>query len=275
MADVERWITVHPNGADSKGQPIPVKEGQNNKQATESFLAKKKNKAINPEEKAKEKFVQTMNAPVDSVVDVQSKYNIVENNKIRKLLEKYNVKPLKVNNLRRKYTDKEIINRVGMLDKTKGSCTTVAFAYMGNKMGLDVLDFRGKNCISVFRDKNTLEEIANLENVNSIIVNEVDDYNAALKLTNKMQEGKEYVLAIGEHCSIVRKNNGHLQYLELQEETKSNGFKKLNRKALMDRFEIAKYIKPTKSFLIECESLGKNKDFQTMLAYINNDKKRR
>lgn len=50
MADVERWITIHPNGADSKGQPIPVKEGQNNKQATESFLAKKKNKAINPEE---------------------------------------------------------------------------------------------------------------------------------------------------------------------------------------------------------------------------------
>lgn len=43
MADVERWITVHPNGADSKGQPIPVMEGQSKGEAIKSFKHKDKN----------------------------------------------------------------------------------------------------------------------------------------------------------------------------------------------------------------------------------------
>lgn len=41
----ERCITIHPKGnKEIEGQPIPVKEVQSNKQETESFLAKKKNK---------------------------------------------------------------------------------------------------------------------------------------------------------------------------------------------------------------------------------------
>jgi hypothetical protein len=34
------WITVHPNGKDSKGQPIPVKEGQSKGEAVKSFISK-------------------------------------------------------------------------------------------------------------------------------------------------------------------------------------------------------------------------------------------
>ena len=34
------WITVHPNGKDSKGQPIPVKEGQTKGEAVKAFLSK-------------------------------------------------------------------------------------------------------------------------------------------------------------------------------------------------------------------------------------------
>ena len=37
------WITVHPNGKDSKGQPIPVKEGQSKKDAVKSFISKHQN----------------------------------------------------------------------------------------------------------------------------------------------------------------------------------------------------------------------------------------
>lgn len=43
MADVKQWITVHPNGADSKGQPIPVMEGQSKGEAVKSFVNKHKN----------------------------------------------------------------------------------------------------------------------------------------------------------------------------------------------------------------------------------------
>lgn len=42
MADVKQWITVHPNGADSKGQPIPVMEGQSKGEAVKSFVNKHK-----------------------------------------------------------------------------------------------------------------------------------------------------------------------------------------------------------------------------------------
>lgn len=34
------WITIHPNGKDSKGQPIPVKEGQSKKDAVKAFICK-------------------------------------------------------------------------------------------------------------------------------------------------------------------------------------------------------------------------------------------
>lgn len=42
MADVKQWITVHPNGADSKGHPIPVMEGQSKGEAVKSFVNKHK-----------------------------------------------------------------------------------------------------------------------------------------------------------------------------------------------------------------------------------------
>lgn len=42
MADVKQWITVHPNGSDSKGQPIPVMEGESKGQAVKNFVNKHK-----------------------------------------------------------------------------------------------------------------------------------------------------------------------------------------------------------------------------------------
>ena len=47
-----------------------------------------------------------------------------------------------VSNLERKLTDMEIVGRLAGGDLTKGSCSSLAFAYAGNKAGFDVLDFR-------------------------------------------------------------------------------------------------------------------------------------
>ena len=38
--DVKQWITVHPNGKDNKGQPIPVMEGQSKGEAVKAFVSK-------------------------------------------------------------------------------------------------------------------------------------------------------------------------------------------------------------------------------------------
>lgn len=44
MANVEKWITVHPNGKENKGQPIPVMEGQSKGEAVKSFVESKTGK---------------------------------------------------------------------------------------------------------------------------------------------------------------------------------------------------------------------------------------
>ena len=38
--EVKQWITVHPNGENSKGQPIPVMEGQSKAEAVKAFVSK-------------------------------------------------------------------------------------------------------------------------------------------------------------------------------------------------------------------------------------------
>lgn len=38
MADVKQRITVHPNGKENKGQPIPVKEGQTKGEAVKDRM---------------------------------------------------------------------------------------------------------------------------------------------------------------------------------------------------------------------------------------------
>lgn len=38
--EVKQWITVHPNGKDNKGQPIPIMEGQSKGEAVKAFVGK-------------------------------------------------------------------------------------------------------------------------------------------------------------------------------------------------------------------------------------------
>ena len=55
-----------------------------------------------------------------------------------------------VKDLEKPLTPDEIIDRLAGGDKTRGSCSSLGFAYIGNKAGLDVLDFRGGNSQSFF-----------------------------------------------------------------------------------------------------------------------------
>lgn len=57
------WITVHPNGKDSKGQPIPVKEGQSKSEAVKAFISKHQ-KGINED---KNKSIDELKAKAQEV----------------------------------------------------------------------------------------------------------------------------------------------------------------------------------------------------------------
>lgn len=58
-------------------------------------------------------------------------------------------------------SENDIIKNLGGLDKTKGSCSSLALAYAGNKGGHDVLDFRGGKSCDMFAQNGTIKKYPN------------------------------------------------------------------------------------------------------------------
>ena len=90
-----------------------------------------------------------------------------------------------------------------------------------------------------------------------------------------MEQGKEYILATGQHCAVVRMaEGGGYEYLELQS-PRNNGWHKLDGRSLKDRFGCKKSHSfmgqkmKIPSILIDAESLGKSSEFKDVLGYIN------
>ena len=207
-----------------------------------------------------------------------------ETNNLVKLCFRENIEYNAVKLNKTKNTEEEIIKKLAGGDETGGSCSSLAFAYIGNKAGLDVLDFRGGKSRDIFANFKNIQEISNLNGVKSYVEKHTNDLKAVKKLLLRVEPGKEYYLATGRHASIIRKTEKGYEYLELQSpETKGyslNGFRKLNDKELRDRFDCQKthtlkYIGKieAKSILIDAESLYKNSEFQSLLGFINTEGK--
>lgn len=199
-------------------------------------------------------------------------------NSIIERLQKEDIKYEKVWRYLIRPSEEKIISNLSGGDLTSGSCSSLAFAYAGNKNGLKVRDFRGGKSRDFFAQHNNIKEIANISGVKSFAEKEYSDFNAVSNLTQRMIKDKEYYLATGRHAAIVRKSEKGFEYLELQDE-KSNGFKRLNNKVLRDRFKCKKshtikYIGKVKqeSILIDIDSLKGNSEFKKILGYINTSK---
>ena len=182
-----------------------------------------------------------------------------------------------VKKLQKELTTEEIIKKLGGGDQTKGSCSSLAFAYIGNRNGYDVLDFRGGISTEIFATTRNIVEIANLDGIESKVIKRANDYNAVKKLLTFVEEKKEYYLETGKHAAIIRIGNRCFEYLELQSETE-NGFKKLDSSVLKTRFGCqTSYsvggIKFEKSnVLIEVDSCKNSEEFKNLLGYINTAK---
>ena len=181
-------------------------------------------------------------------------------------------------------TQRQIINKVGGKDDTKGSCISSAWAYLGNKFGYDVRDFRGGESRKSFasREDSTMKiaEIAGIGK-GAWTDKQKDDFKAANALLTKMKIGKEYMLATGRHGAIVRKTEKGYEYLELQSYSPKNGFKPLDDKVLKERFGCKKGLggkRERENVLIDTDYLEKSDDFRECLEYINtpiNEQKKR
>ena len=131
----------------------------------------------------------------------------------------------------------KIIEKIAGADKTKGSCVSLGLAYIGNKQGYDVTDFRGGNSCSFFSRNGNWEKA--LEDIGVKYLKEIDtnDFKAVTRLLDNTYYDKEYFLITGSHASIIKHTKeAGWQYLELQS-SKFNGYKPLNNEVLKNRFK--------------------------------------
>lgn len=171
-----------------------------------------------------------------------------------------------------------IIKYISGGDETHGSCVSVAMAYAANKAGYEVLDFRGGDSQQVL----SIAGRGAIAQMGGETIVKEKDIDAAHEAFNRVQEGKEYWLAVGHHASIVRKRDGQVEYLELQSHS-TNGWKPLNDDVLKNRFA-CRVRKSKTGALYKCdaviadiETLAKHPDFIQFCGYINTaeDKQKR
>lgn len=175
-------------------------------------------------------------------------------------------------------SESEIINRLSGGDMTKGSCTSLAFAYAGNKGGIDVLDFRGGDSCDFFATTANILQIANFNGVDATIIRNTNDFKAINELLKGVVSDKEYILVTGKHTAVIRKADNGFEYLNMQNpDSKENVFKPLTTKALKSRFgcqksyTINRHKLQASSLLFDRESLSNSEEFKDILKYINTD----
>lgn len=191
-----------------------------------------------------------------------------------KQLEKSKIEYNPVQMLNNNITEEEIIQKISGGDETRGSCSSLALTYIGNKNGLNVLDFRGGESQRFFSIPQNILKMCDELNIQYKMELNYNDNLGAMNLLNKVEEGKEYYLSTGAHATIVRKLNGQLQYLELQDK-KDNGFKQFTSQTLKKRFgckqthTIQGMKCKARSILIDLDEFENKEDFKEILGYIN------
>lgn len=199
-----------------------------------------------------------------------------------------NVEHRAVQALPKQLTSDEIIERLAGGDMTQGSCSSLAFAYIGNKNGLDVLDFRDGGSRRVFSMDKNIMKMLELPGVEGSITKVKKEVQGTIEVLKNLELNKEYYLATGKHAAIVRKLDTGYQYLELQSKYQ-NGWMPFERYGSMaatlnKRFGCRKtvdksfgYVWERTVILMDVDSFKDNEEFEQLLGYINTavDKQRK
>lgn len=202
-------------------------------------------------------------------------------NNIISRLKANNVEHKKVELLKSALTDDEIIKKIAGGDLTDGSCSSLAFAYAGNKNGLDVTDFRGGKSQKFFSHNGNIQKMMELDGVKGQIIKVKKEAFDTAKIIKELPVDKEYYLAVGKHAAIIKNTDKGVMYLELQS-SKENGWKYFasngctTSETLMKRFGARKTVDRSfgkvweKSVVIaEVDSFKDNEEFRDILGYIN------
>lgn len=281
--EYDKYKTDWSNPANRNTEKLGNMSYQDWKNSRKGKATKKDNTKIVPKEAAK-----AAAKVVPKVVDEHFK-------KIQENLESWNIQYNEVKNLDAPLSGEEIIEKIAGGDMTKGSCSSLAFCYIGNQCGYDVSDFRGGQSQEFFSRNSNIVQIEQLNGVKYQelkLKKEASDLAKALKEMN-LEYGKEYRLTCGRHAAIIRNTENGYEYLELQSSYK-NGWKpfEYSRKSLYgdhkvtmtetlySRFGCRKTVDKVKfpdrtvvfektATLTEVDSYKGNEDFKTILGYIN------
>ena len=164
-------------------------------------------------------------------------------------------------------SEEDIISKVGGFDKN-GCCVSLACAYMANKAGYEVLDFRGGDSRTFFSmEWKRFSKLLGCDSEKG-----TNDYETSKAVLSRVESGKEYWFSTGNHAAIVKRVNGTLQYLELQGHPEENGWKELNDSVLKSRFRCKKSrSQPDYSTLVEASKIVDNQEFFSLMGYINTE----
>ena len=188
-----------------------------------------------------------------------------------------------VKKLENSLTTDEIITKLSGGDMTKGSCSSLAFAYIANRVGLDVTDYRGGKSREFFSYNSNIEKMMALNGVKGTIEMVKKEAAGAAKIIKNLPHDKEYYLAVGRHAAIVKNTENGPQYLELQSRyTERNGWNDFETEyrttadTLKGRFAARKTVDRSygkvwekKVHLIEVDSFKDSDEFKDVMGYIN------
>ena len=174
-------------------------------------------------------------------------------------------------------TREQMIDTLAGGDKTTGSCASLGLAYIGQRQGWNIHDFRGGESQKFFSNALNLKAISEVTGIKTLKAKGACSITVANRLLKQCEVGKEYYLSAGRHASIVRKlEDGKLQYLELQS-ARFSGWRDFNgnpRATLHDRFgctQTSDYGTSERyDFMIDIEASDfSTDDFKSLLGYIN------
>lgn len=214
--------------------------------------------------------------------DVDEKVPLAESTKdlIHKL-DFMDVQRNPVKELGSNLTHDEIVDKLSGGDMTKGSCVSLALSYIGNKIGLDVTDYRGGESREFFSRTIYLKKLISVSGINTKVIDVIKEAKGTSDILTELPLNKEYYLSTGAHAAIVRRTEKDLEYLEMQS-AKENGWMSFNKygsviKTLQHRFgcrlSANKYGIPEEVILAEVDSFKSRKgDLKEILGYINTSK---
>lgn len=217
------------------------------------------------------KNADTMKIPKE-VTNIEEVFNSHPTLKrFKEACDKLNVLYNKVLPHKQPVSEEEMIKALAGGDKTSGSCASLGLAYIGQKGGLNVLDFRGGEGQNFFSNNYNLKEIADLPGITKISEKARATATAGKKLLAKVEEGKEYYFVCGRHAAIVRKHDGILQYLELQSATNSGwiNFNANVRHTLSYRFGATQKGWDYEAYMFDVDEAKNSEELQAILGYIN------